>query len=652
MSDLGKRAGTEARKARQGFSAPDLELTIRRRRRARFIAAALTSAVALVLSIGAGALFMRTETETVPADSTTTTTPAETTTPLPATTSTEPPRTTTTTLADLPTEPVYGGTVTVVADTELIYGTQLEDGTFRPATINPLLDQWNASDVARLSVPGAYRLDPGTGEAKPWVLAEIPRLDNGGVVVADGVVTIAYEIRPGAQWADGTPISFSDFAFTHELIMRDDLPIDENLQEIHSLIDFDTLTGQERAVWFELTNPDPRYERLFPWLVPAHAVESETFGEDWNDKLWLSGGPFVFENYIPSTDPEHEPGLLEFRRNDNYWESDDDGNQLPYLDGIEIKAFGHGAIGEAALATWFTSGSVDAMMGGAISYYHVPYLGDPDEEGFILSQRWDSLYEIVGFQLGDSRFERNPDSLNEHLLYRQAVLSAIDRAAIGEAVQGPVVSIAGAASPGLQSDIWDQYDDPARTAELLALLSAQIGRDFEADPPKASLVSSTGDSTILIGETIVEQLTSAGWEASAEFSWDFFSIWFPEGLTDVYTIRLFAGDGIADMAHNLSYFDPLLPEGERFFDWAAVGEPAQRFSDLMAEARVTLDQERLTELLLEAEAILADNAVVYPLALRQVFYVPYWPERIQGIVAHQGWDSATAAWWWSPEYGG
>lgn len=651
MSDLGKRAGAEARKAGAGFAPPDLYRAIRRRRNARILGTALTSALALVVIIGIGTLFLRTEIETLPADTTTTTTPGETTTPAPTTTSTEPPQTTTATVVDLPTEPVYGGTVTVGTDTELIYGTQLEDGTFRPATINPLLDQWNASDVARLSVPGAYRLDPGTGEAKPWVLAEIPRLDNGGVVVSDGIVTIAYEIRPEAQWADGTPISFADFEFTHELIMRDDLTIDENLREIHSLLDFDTMVGSGKLITFNLTNADPRYERLFPWLVPAHAVDPEAFGDDWNDRLWISGGPFVFEDYVPSTSPEEEPGLIRFSRNENYWESDDEGNRLPYLDGIDVRVFGRGAIGEPALATWFTSESVDAMLGGAISRYHLPYLGDPDEEGFVLDQRWDSLYEIVGFQLGNGRFERNPDSLNEHLLYRQAVLSALDREALAATVRGPVVSITGAASPGLQSDVWDQYDDSSRTPKLLAQLSEQIGRDFAAAPPQADLVSSTGDATIALGEVIVAQLEAAGWEVSAEFSWDFFSIWFPEGLTDIYTIRLFAGDGVADSAHLLSYFDPLLPEEERLFDWAAVGEPAQRFSDLMAEARSTLDPARLAELLLEAETILADNAVVYPLALRQVFYVPYWPERIQGIVAHQGWDSATAAWWWSPEYG-
>ena len=80
-----------------------------------------------------------------------------------------------------------------------------------------------------------------------------------------------------------------------------------------------------------------------------------------------------------------------------------------------------------------------------------------------------------------------------------------------------------------------------------------------------------------------------------------------------------------------------------------LGEPAQRNANLIAEAQTTVDCDRLRSLLIEAESILTDNAVVYPLTLRQALLIPYWPDRIQGLAPHQGWDTATAAWWWSPQ---
>ncbi len=641
---LGRHAGQEARRAGSDFVAPDLDRTIRRRRRARAVGAIGTSALAIVVAVGVGALLMRTEPDQLPADTTTTTTtiPADT------TTTTAPPEVTTTTAAALPTEPVYGGVVTVASNIDLEFGYVDIDDTFRPATINPLLEPWNASDVARLTVPGAFRVDPGTGEAKPWVVNPVPSLSNGGVVVDGATATITYEINPNAVWADGTPVTFDDFLFTYQLIMSDDLPIDSGLRLLHEIVDGTTFTGAGKSVTFDLVSPDPRYERLFPWLVPAHAVDAETFADAWNDRLWLSGGPFVFDAYVPSTQSETEPGVIMLSRNDSYWETDDAGNQLPYLDGIEMRVFTPGNVMDATIATWFTTQSVDAMLGGVVSRYFVSSLGDPDEEGFVLAEYWDSLYEILAFETGDKRLEVNPDSLNRELAYRQAVLSAIDRTAVAAASGSSVTSIGGAASRLLEVTAWDQYDDPDQTDLRLAQLQESLGRDFASDPLAAHLTSSTGDGTIVIGEQIADQLEAVGVAVTTEFTWDFFSIYLPEGRNDLFTIRLFAGDGVAELAQMLSFLDPLRPDDEILFDWSSVGEPAQRFSDLMAEARVTLDSDRLRELLVEAETILADNAIVYPLVLRQLFYVPYWPDRVQGIVPHEGWDTATAAWWWSP----
>lgn len=252
-----RKAGKEARRVGASFEPPNLKRTIQRRRRSRLVMAFSTTALVVVAAIGIGALFMRTDTETVPVGTTTTTTtmPDQTATTIPA------PATTTPVVA-LPTEPIYGGVLKMASDIDLLFGWTDIDGSFVPPTINPLLDPWNASDVARLTVPGAYRIDATTGELAPWVVTQIPRAENGGVVVAE-TVTVTYHIRPEAVWADDTPISAEDFLFTHELIMRDDLRIDSALREIHSLIAADILVGNGKTITFDLVTADPRYERLF-----------------------------------------------------------------------------------------------------------------------------------------------------------------------------------------------------------------------------------------------------------------------------------------------------------------------------------------------------------------------------------------------------
>ncbi len=642
--ELGRSAGAEARRSGAGFSPPDLARTIRRRRRARVLAVVLTSALALVIVVGVGALFMRTEPDVAPADTTTTLAPET----APSTTTSTLPETTTTTAA-LAAEPGYGGVVKVASNTDMIYGYEGIDGLHRVATINPLIDPGNASDVARLTVPGAFRIDPETNEAQPWVVNPIPTTANGGVVLADGRATVTYHIDPGAVWADGTPITYEDFAFTLELIMNDNLPIDHDLRDLHSLIDMNTLDGTGDTVTFQLTRPDPRYERLFPWLVPAHTVTAATFADDWNDHPWLSGGPFVFEGYEKTSAPETLPGLLHFSRNNNYWEYDEDGNQLPYLDGIEMQVYSPASDSATPLSS-FNAQSVDVMLPYLIYPSDTGSLGDPDQEGFALGQSWDTLYEVIGFEMRDTRFDVNPDSLNAELLYRRAVLSAIDRNAISNDTGFPVAtSIVGTAAPGLDLDVWQQYDDTTRTGDLLGRLGAASGRDFSADPPTAVYTSSPGDETIAIGDAVVAQLVTAGWDATTNYTWDFFNINLPEGQNDIFALRLFSGDGLPELASQLSAFDPTLPNDQILFDWSSVGGPAQRYADIVAEAQTTLDPDRLRDLVVEAETILADNAVVYPIVRRQMSLAPYWPDRIQGFVPHQGWNTANAARWWSPE---
>ena len=104
MNDRGQRAGAEARRVGEEFTAPDLDRTIKRRQRARTIGVVASSAMAAVVLSGAGALVLRTESDELPVGtSTSTTVPNETTTT--AATSTTEPTTSTTATPGLTTPP-------------------------------------------------------------------------------------------------------------------------------------------------------------------------------------------------------------------------------------------------------------------------------------------------------------------------------------------------------------------------------------------------------------------------------------------------------------------------------------------------------------------------------------------------------------------
>ncbi len=578
----------------------------------------------------------------------TTSTAPPTTVATPSSTTSEAP----TTMA-APTGPTHGGVVTVGVAADLVFPHEIE-GTLLPASLNPLLDGPGAPEIARLVVPGAYRID-ATGELTPWLVEDIPRPGNDGVEIReDGTVEVTYRIRSEAVWADGTSIAAADLAFTHALIVdpAPDVVIDSAQREIHDLVEPGSLVAEGKVLTLTLASPDPRYERLFEFVVPSHAVDPVTFGIDWNEALWTSGGPFRFVSYEPPADPSAEPGLVRLERNDAYWERDQEtGAALPYLDGVDVRTFTPGAFG-TGIATWFTTGSVDALLGSVLPRQERGLLGDPAAGGFEVTEESDALVEVMVFELGDGRFAVNPDSLNEHLDYRRAVLAAVDRSAVAaESGERPATSILGIALDALEHDAWRQYDDTAMATEHLAGLGDELGRDFAEDPPQVVYVSSSGEETVDIGQAVVASLQAAGFDASTDFEGDFFGVQWPQGLTDLYAFRIFAGTGgLGGLVQTMSAFDATREDSPFAVRWDGLEDAAARYGDLIAQASTELEPVELAALLTEAETILADNAIAYPLARRQNNHRVYWPERIQGIVPHrhQSWDTWNAAWWWSP----
>ncbi|MEA3510263.1 MAG: ABC transporter substrate-binding protein, partial [Actinomycetota bacterium] len=215
-----------------------------------------------------------------------TTEPAATTTTLGTTTTTTstttvPPSTTTTTEARVGNP--YGGTVIIADDQE-------------PRTLNPFAPGGNnsiVSIVGQAYFTGVYEIDGRTLELVPEVVTELPTTANGDVIVnEDGTMTVHYTIRDEAVWDDGVPISGDDFAFTLEMLLNPDTNAGYRIDEVYESIE--AFEAGPKTFSFTLSQPTILYEELFRILIPKHAVEGSDFLLDWNDKMWPSGGPFIF----------------------------------------------------------------------------------------------------------------------------------------------------------------------------------------------------------------------------------------------------------------------------------------------------------------------------------------------------------------------
>ncbi len=81
-----------------------------------------------------------------------------------------------------------------------------------PSLLNPYLSGGTKdTHAASLILEPLARYDEN-GDMVPWLAAEIPTLDNGGV--AQDLMSITWTLRDDVVWADGTPFTAEDVAFT------------------------------------------------------------------------------------------------------------------------------------------------------------------------------------------------------------------------------------------------------------------------------------------------------------------------------------------------------------------------------------------------------------------------------------------------------
>ncbi|MAQ82861.1 MAG: peptide ABC transporter [Maritimibacter sp.] len=83
-----------------------------------------------------------------------------------------------------------------------------------PSTLNPFLSGGTKEvESASMIIEPLVRFD-SEGNMVPWLAAEIPTLENGGV--AEDLKSITWTLKEGVVWSDGTPLTAADAVFTWE----------------------------------------------------------------------------------------------------------------------------------------------------------------------------------------------------------------------------------------------------------------------------------------------------------------------------------------------------------------------------------------------------------------------------------------------------
>jgi peptide/nickel transport system substrate-binding protein len=550
------------------------------------------------------------------AGDTETTTTVATETTVEATTTTAAPATTTTTEADLGKP--YGG--------EAIVGDSQE-----PPTLNPLVpggDNFIVSIIGQGYLTGVQEIDGFTLELIPELVTELPTTANGGVTVNDdGTMTVRYEIKDEAVWEDGTPISGDDFMFTLETILNPDLPVDKSTYQD---IDLESIVIGDKTFEYTLAAPTALYELIFGLILPKHSIEGSDFTTDWNEAMWASGGPFIFSEWAKGE-------FVKLVRNDNYWKTDvETGQQLPYLDSVIFKFIPE----SEALINAFKAREVDVIQPDPNTEI-IETLQALEPEGARVEVLSGPVWEHVNFQFSDARFKKNENSCTESLAMRQAAGHAIDKTLlVDEILAGqvePLDSYVTAFAPLLSQDSWAQYNfDSAVAGELYAAAVEETGKE-------CSFVFSTtsnNDARVKMSELFVDMFTAAGipYENQLEDSTLFFGETLDNGLWDFGEWAWVGSPGLSGLIGIHDLWDPEAPppDGQNYYRWGVeadgsyVDDATARYAVIRDEMNQTVDPDELTVLFAEAENILADNAVMFPLYARLVT-AAVWEDTIGGF---------------------
>jgi len=533
-----------------------------------------------------------------PSDTTaapTDTTAAPTTTAAVATTAGE----TTTTAAE---GKAYGGNVVIGDDQE-------------PPTLNPFVpggDNLIVSKVGQAYHTGVWDVDGFTLELIPEVVTDLPTVDNGGVVLNDdGTMTVSYQIRDEAQWDDATPISGDDFQFTLDTILNPDNLADMTIYE--DIVD--TEVGP-KTFTYTLAAPSVQYDLIFGTLIPKHDVEGTDFVNDWNETMWASGGPFVFSEW-------QKGEFIRLTRNENYWKTDPETNQqLPFLDEVIFRFIPE----TESLITAFKNREVD-VINPPPATATIQDLQTLEPEGATVEVLSGPLWEHVNFQFGPRRLERNPDSLNHNVKYRQAVAHTIDKQLIVDEILAgqvqPLNSFVEAYSPTLSGASWSQYDYNPATA--MALLDEVRAEEGVTDIQTVFTTTSNNDARVTLSELFQGMFEAVGivYQNDLEDSQLFFGETLDTGLWDFGEWAWVGTPGFSGLVSAFDLFDPEAPppEGGNYYRWgtedsAVINDNTARFAAIRDELNSSVDDAVLLPLIAEGEQIIADEVVIIPLYAR------------------------------------
>ncbi|MEM6431434.1 MAG: ABC transporter substrate-binding protein [Deinococcota bacterium] len=408
--------------------------------------------------------------------------------------------------------------------------------------------------------------------------------DSSGLIVpalaeswepADDGLSWTFNLREGVTFHNGDALTASDVAFSLNRIKDPDIasPRAGNFALITDVVATDDLT-----VVINLEQPFSPLLSVLAFSLNVIVSEDVATANDNDLNAEVVGtGPFSFVEYIPQT-------RMVLEKYDGYWATDDDGNPLPYLDGITFTFYPDPASRTTAVQT----GAVDWIE--YVPAADVPLLEANPEVSIVggLSANFRAMYLNTQLPPFDDPLVRQAVS---HVVDKQQV---VDLALFGT---GGVVATGTAIPAGNYYAIESSpYNTPdlERAKELMAQSSYPDGFEFEL------YVTSTYDFLRDPAEIIQANLAELG--ITTNIVAEDWSVYLPRTLERDFQATILGSSGQADPD---DYFYV-------HFHSSSPTNRSQLFDDeidrLLDQGRTTADQETRREIYLTLQERLLDLA--------------------------------------------
>ncbi len=498
--------------------------------------------------------------------------------------------------------------------------------TEAPAATEPAAPTTGASDTIRIGLD----VDAGTGDPRLMRDTSAFRLRE---LVFDGLVelqpdytakpalaeswenpdptTWVFHLRPGVKFHDGSPLTAEDVKFTFDTILDEKLasPSRAFYTPIKNIEVVDDMT-----VKFTLDQPySPFLSYLTMSIVPKAIVEQdpEAFAN-----APVGTGPYKFVSW-------KRGDTISFEANPDYW------GGAPKTPKVEFKIVPDNSARVVALE----AGDLD-MVQSPLSPQDVTRL---ESEGKFAVERIPAAgYTYINLNCADPILsDVKVRQALSYLVNREDITSSIYKG-IGQVAKGPI-------PPGMwaYTDDLPSYDyDPDKAAQLLDEAGWKLGPDGkrtkDGQPLKLTVRthSEDPDRRQLI-EVLQAELTNVGIEAdtnAVDFATYFADIqagkyqmgvigWLNLANPDQAMYRQFTVDGAGNYGHCNN----------------------EEISNLIKEARATLDQEKAKELYAQAAKMIVENA--FYIFVQYQEYINMHRKDLQGLVMNPVQNFATIENW-------